>query len=96
MLDRRADDVTSPLPPAVLRQTQEREVVGLRRAASEDHLVRLRPDQHRYLISRLLAGLLRAGAELVGAAAGIPELRLHVLDDKVPNPRLHRRCRVAV
>mmetsp|Transcript_6891 Transcript_6891/g.20067 ORF Transcript_6891/g.20067 Transcript_6891/m.20067 type:complete len:227 (+) Transcript_6891:776-1456(+) len=57
-------------------------VVGLRRAAREDDLARVRSNEACYLFARVLHGLVRVPPELVRAAVRVPEL--------VRLPRQHR------
>ena len=79
-----AGDEVAPL----LGHALDREVVGLRRAAREDDLARVRADHRRDLFSGGLDGLRRVAAEGVVAARRVAEALLEEGEHRVQHARI--------
>ena len=83
MLDR-ADEEAIPRRGSTNGQTEQREIVGLRRSRCEDDLLRIRADQRPDSGSRFLHGARRMPADRmlgrVRVAKGVMPKRRHGLD----------------
>ena len=89
MLDGGGHDVT-PLPGG-RRQTEDREVVALGRAAREDHVAASAVDDRGDLVAGALDGRPRPAAPLMGAAAGVAEVVVQEPHDLGADPRVEGR-----
>src|SRR6185436_4156027 len=89
------DDVVALLA-VHLGDALDRQVVRFGRAAREDDLLRVRADEIRNLLARLLDRLFRFPAERMVAAGGVAEVLREVRQHRLDDARVHRRRRVIV
>ena len=97
VLRRDRDDVVA-LGPVGRRPDDalDRQVVGLRGAAGEDNLFRIRVDQCRDLLPGAINPFLGVPAEAVVAARRVPKRLGKVGQHRVQDPRVHRCRRMVV
>ena len=95
VLGDRRDDVI-PLLPIHLGDAFNRQVVGLGRAAREDNFLRVRADEIRHLLARLVHRFFGFPAEGMVAARRVAEMSREIRDHDLHDARIDRRGRVIV